>query len=143
MSTSSSENALAGVRVEPLNVLRDPRGWFLKVLMAKHLPAGGREFGEIYISTSESGVARGNHFHKKMTEWFTPISGRGELVVCLPEGTERRTIVLDSAAPVRIQVPPNVAHAFRSIVTEPLLLLAYSDMEYDPADTDTYPFTIF
>ena len=44
-------STIEGVEVEELRVLRDPRGYLVKVLMAREI-AGSGEFGEIYVSTS-------------------------------------------------------------------------------------------
>jgi dTDP-4-dehydrorhamnose 3,5-epimerase len=109
--------------------------------MARDLPDSQQGFGEIYASTSENGAVRGNHYHRRTTEWFVPLHGLGELVLVGPEG-QRMSIILDRANPVRVKVPPGVAHAFRALDGSALTLLAYSDLEYDPKDTDTFSSTV-
>lgn len=125
------------IEVRPLRRLDDARGWFLKVLLARHLE--GRPFGEAYLSVGAAGETRANHVHRRTTEWFCPVGGRGTLYVADTEGTRRERIRFDAAAPVSVRVPPGVAHSLVADADSELAVLAVADVEYDPQDTDTYP----
>jgi dTDP-4-dehydrorhamnose 3,5-epimerase-like enzyme len=125
------------IEVRPLRRQDDARGWFLKILLARQLH--GRAFGEVYLSVGAPGATRANHFHRRTTEWFCPVAGRGTLYVATPDGSRRDSVRFDALAPVSVRVPPGVAH---SLVADPdaeLAVLAVADVEYDPADTDTFP----
>jgi dTDP-4-dehydrorhamnose 3,5-epimerase-like enzyme len=125
------------IEVRPLRRLDDARGWFLKVLLARHLE--GRPFGEVYLSVGAAGETRANHVHRRTTEWFCPVGGRGTLYVADTDGTRRESIRFDAAAPVSVRVPPGVAHSLVADADSELAVLAVADVEYDPQDTDTYP----
>lgn len=115
--------------------LGDSRGWFLKVIDGKEegLP---KHTGEIYL-THASGLnqVRGNHYHPKATEWFTLIEGHAELKLKDMQTEELYSIMLSEDIPQTVVIPPNVAHAFVNVKEDPFLLLAYTDVLYDPADT--------
>lgn len=120
----------------PLRRLDDGRGWFLKALLASHLC--GRPFGEVYVSVGAAGATRANHFHRRTTEWFCPVAGRGMLYLFEVASARRAALRFDATAPISVRVPPGVAH---SLVADPdveFAVLAVADVEYDAADTDTY-----
>jgi dTDP-4-dehydrorhamnose 3,5-epimerase-like enzyme len=127
----------AWFEVRPLRRLDDARGWFLKVLQARHL--GGRPFGEVYLSVGSRGETRANHYHRRTTEWFCPLNGRGTLYLAEVDGERRASVRLDARAPVSVRVPPGVAHSLVADADAELAVLAVTDVEYDPEDTDTYP----
>lgn len=115
--------------------LGDTRGWFMKVIDGSEegLP---KHTGEIYL-TYASGIhqVRGDHYHKKATEWFTLLQGESELKLMDMETKEEIVISLSADNPKTIVIPPNVAHAFLNTQEDPFLLLAYTDELYDPKDT--------
>lgn len=125
------------VDVRPLRRLEDSRGWFLKILMQRHLE--GRPFGEVYLSVGGPGATRANHYHRRTTEWFCPVSGRGTLYLASVDEARRQRVRFDAAAPVSVRVPPGVAHALVADADSDLAVLAVADVEYDPQDDDTFP----
>ncbi len=128
---------IPGVEIRPLRRLEDARGWFLKAIQQRHLE--GHAFGEAYLSVGSPGETRANHFHRRTTEWFCPVGGRGTLYLLEVEGTRRQQVRFDAAAPVSVRVPPGVAHSLVADADSELAVLAIADVEYDPADTDTEP----
>jgi len=127
----------AWYEVRPLRRLDDSRGWFLKALQARHLQ--GRAFGEAYLSVGAPGETRANHFHRRTTEWFCPVAGRGTLYLFDVETSRRAQVRFDAESPVSVRVPPGVAHSLVADAGDELAVLAVADVEYDPEDTDTYP----
>lgn len=128
---------IPGVEIRPLRRLDDARGWFLKAIQQRHLE--GRPFGEVYLSVGAAGETRANHYHKRTTEWFCPAGGRGILYLLQMEDGLRQQVTFDIADPVSVRVPPGVAHSLVAAGDSELVVLAVADVEYDPADTDTYP----
>jgi dTDP-4-dehydrorhamnose 3,5-epimerase-like enzyme len=125
------------IEVRPLRRLDDTRGWFLKVLQGQHLQ--GHPFGEVYVSTGAAGATRANHYHRHTTEWFCAIAGRGTLFVAAMDGDRHESVRMDAASPVSVRVPPGVAHSLVADADSELAVLAVADVQYDPADTDTFP----
>jgi dTDP-4-dehydrorhamnose 3,5-epimerase-like enzyme len=119
----------------PRRLRADSRGWFLKVIDGKE-PGLPQHTGEVYLTMANPGQVRGNHFHHKAREWFTVVMGRAEVLVRDPQTQEERSLTLDASVPHTLVVPPGLAHAFKNPenATEPMLLVAYTDQLYDPAD---------
>ena len=120
----------------------DARGWLLKCIDGHEagLPAAT---GEIYVVMARPGQIRGGHFHPLAQEWFTLLQGRATLLLADPQTNERAEIALTADAPATIHMPAGIAHAFRAEQGEsepPMLLCAYSDRLYDPADTVPFSF---
>jgi dTDP-4-dehydrorhamnose 3,5-epimerase-like enzyme len=116
------------------NRIEDSRGWFLKTItgLEKGLP---NHTGEIYTVYSEKGSPRGGHYHEEATEWFILLVGKSILELKDIKTNELMTVELDANTPITIVVPPSVAHRFDAIDDNSFLLLAYTDVIYDPLDT--------
>ena len=115
--------------------LGDTRGWFMKVIdgYEEGLPS---HTGEIYL-TYASGInqVRGDHYHDKATESFTLLQGQADLKLMDMHSKETLIIPLSASTPKTVVIPPDIAHAFINTIEDPFLLLAYTDVLYDPIDT--------
>ena len=129
-------SVLDGVRIIRRERRADPRGWLLKVVVGNE-PGLGPELGEVYVVMAAPGEVRGNHHHERTAEWFTVIDGEADLLLRDVRTRERQTIRLRADEPTTVHVPPGIAHAFRNPpeARQPMLLIAYADRRYDPADT--------
>jgi dTDP-4-dehydrorhamnose 3,5-epimerase-like enzyme len=123
--------------VIPLSVRADARGELIEVFRA---PATGLSAqGQVYVVVSRAGAVRGNHYHRRKTEWFFVWRGAGAFdLTDLRTGTRAR-IILDGAAPALLKVCPWVHHRVEGHSGEDLYVLAYVDEAFDPGDPDTYP----
>lgn len=119
--------------------IEDRRGWFLKAItgLEKALPP---RTGEIYTVYSKDGASRGGHYHKDATEWFTLLVGKSKLELKDINTRESMNIFLDACEPTTIVIPPFVAHRFDAIGENSFLLLAYTNILYDPKDTIPFDF---
>ena len=130
------------IRIYPRQLRGDARGWLLKCIDG-HEDALPDATGEFYVVMGRPGQIRGGHFHPLAHEWFTLLQGRATLLLADPATGERAEIPLSMDEPVTIHVPAEIAHAFRADQREdepPMLLCAYSDRLYDPADTIPFAF---
>ncbi|MEQ9483878.1 polysaccharide biosynthesis C-terminal domain-containing protein [Coleofasciculus sp. F4-SAH-05] len=134
-------NKLDKVNLIPRTLRSDDRGWFLKVIDGKEqgLP---HHTGEVYLTLAVPGQNRGGHYHVKAHEWFTVVQGSALVSLADTSTHEQREMTLTATEPVTLVVPPGIAHIFRNPPDshEPMLLVAYSDELYDPADTIPYSF---
>ena len=123
----------------PRRLIKDERGWFLKAITGTEtkLP---QYTGEVYLTMGKSGQKKGGHYHPLANEWFTVIDGTALLILEDVETKERKAIELSLDSPQTVFVPNNVAHIFSSIGNSSFIVLAYSDLLYNPADTITYNF---
>lgn len=127
-------------KIEKFNKFSDKRGELIVFLKKGELPNKKRTFGQIYFVTfSKKGIVRGNHYHKKWTEWFGIVEGKVEVVLEDVKTKERSTFIFDSKADkyVRLNIGPNIAHSFKSL-SKYAALLNYADSEWSSNDTIHY-----
>lgn len=124
------------IRILPRQLVADQRGTFIKCIDGKEadLPPFT---GEVYIVRGFPGQRRGDHYHLYAREWFTVIAGEGLLALQDIASGERLDLQLSAAQPQTVFVPPGLAHVFVNAVAakEDLVVVAYTDLLYDPADT--------
>ncbi|MCX6820760.1 MAG: WxcM-like domain-containing protein [Candidatus Aenigmarchaeota archaeon] len=126
--------------VAELKKMVDKRGFLVEFMNAPDLPAGMKEFAQIYVATLVPGAVRGNHYHKHKFEWVSAVAGKIRMIV-ENVGTAKRTeITLDSGAETvrRFCIRPGEAHAFENVSDGTAVLVVYTNKVYDPATPDTY-----
>ena len=122
------------IKVIPRHLVRDDRGWFLKVITGteENIPS---HTGEVYVTMGKTRQTKGGHYHPKAVEWFTVIKGTALLKLKDMITQEMLYFPVDFEDAVNIFVPNNIAHAFENQSEEDFILLAYTDCLYDPVDT--------
>lgn len=118
----------------------DERGDLIVFLRQSQLPAGKKEFGQIYFVTfNQKDIIRGNHFHEKWYEWFGIVAGKVEVILEDVHTKEKTTFILDAQKDkyTRLEIGPNIAHTFKSL-TDYAALLNYADSEWYSDDTFHY-----
>lgn len=95
-------------------------------------------FGQIFISHTEPGITRGNHYHHTKTEKFMVVAGeamirfrhinRSDIIEYQVRGEEYR--VLD--------IPPGFTHSIENIGKEDLVTLFWASEVFNPEQPDTY-----
>ena len=125
------------IQVIPRHLLKDERGWFLKVITGKEdgLP---NYTGEVYITVGLQGQKKGGHFHRLTKEWFTLIEGDAILKLEDIVTNERIELPLTLEDAITVVVPPNVAHEFVNNGNSRFVVVAYADQSYIPSDTISY-----
>jgi len=125
------------IKIYERKKISDSKGWFLKIIngLEKNLP----DFtGEIYLISANSGECRANHYHREAHEWFTLVRGKAKMIIEDVLTKERMEIDLDSNNPKTVYIPCKIAHAFKNKLSEPYLLVTYTDKLFDPVDTIDY-----
>ena len=125
------------VRIIPRRLIKDERGWFFKAITGteEDIPA---HTGEVYLTMGTKGQAKGGHYHPKAVEWFTVIEGKALLKLEDIETHEKMEIPMSLEESKSVFVPNNVAHIFENASDEKFIVVAYTDLLYDPADTIAY-----
>ncbi len=131
---------IKGVIVREVPLHTDPRGWLLKAVPSEFV--GGHRFGEIYLSGANPGETKGCHYHEEATEWFCVIQGAGKLRLEDTRTGEKMTVRLSRDDRISVEIPPGVAHSVSNEGDGEMILLAYSNMPYDPHDPDTVPWDL-
>lgn len=123
-------------KVEHFNKFSDDRGNLIVFLRLSDLAKSHEQFGQIYFVTfKKKGVVRGNHYHKKIREWFGVVNGKVQVVMKDVNTGERQSIILDASDEryIRLEIGPNIAHAFKSLTSQ-ASLLNYTNKEWESDD---------
>ena len=112
-------------------VNRDERGWLAELVKVE----GG---GQCFISTTEPGITRGNHFHHTKVERFCLL--RGEGVVRLREVGSQQVIEIPvQTQPLQwVDIPPGHTHSIENTGSQVMVVLFWANEVFDPRRPDTY-----
>lgn len=127
------------IQIIPRRLLKDNRGWFLKVITGKEegLPP---YTGEVYLTMGKPGEMKGGHYHPLANEWFTMVDGECLLLLEDIKSQERIEMPFRFDDAQTILIPSGVAHAFVNNGNKDFIVIAYTDQLYDPEDTIAYKF---
>ncbi|HIE52283.1 MAG TPA: cupin domain-containing protein [Armatimonadetes bacterium] len=130
-----------GVEVQRCDVYLDERGWLIEWLDENK--GGPLNIRSVYTSVAYPGQVRGAHYHLSRTEYWMVIGGEAEvaLVDARPGSQGQQcTLCMGDVNPVRLTIPPGVAHQFRALGTREARLLCCATETYNPADNVPYDF---
>ena len=138
---ADSSDLIEGVRITPVSVWPDDRGYFLEVVrMGRDLVADfPAATTQISAALSYPGTIKAFHFHKHQTDCWTPVHGMFQVALAdLRSGSRtwgvRNTMYVGALRPWQILIPPGVAHGYKVVGTDPAMLVYLTDRFYDPAD---------
>ena len=141
ITTPDSVRLIDGVRVAPVQLWPDDRGYFLEVMrsgrgLVAEFPAASTQ---VSSALSYPGTIKAFHFHRRQTDCWAPVGGMlqvalVDLRVDSPTYGARNTIYCGALRPWQILIPPGVAHGYKVIGAEPALLVYVTDRFYDPSD---------
>lgn len=142
-----SPDLIAGVRVQPLAVFPDDRGYFLEVQrlgqgLAANFPAATTQ---VSAALNYPGTVKAFHFHLHQTDCWTPVKGLlqvalVDLRIASPTFGQRNTLYVGPLRPWQILIPPGVAHGYKVIGREDSLLVYMTDQLYNPQDEGRIPY---
>lgn len=127
-------------KIEYFEKFNDKRGQLVVFLRNIDLDKKYKEFGQIYFVTfDKENAIRGNHYHKKWREWFGVVSGKLQVKLMDVKTKEIKRLVLNANSNkyIRLEIGPNIVHAFKSM-TPSAALLNYTDKEWSAEDTFPY-----
>lgn len=136
-----------GVRIEPVPLWPDDRGYFLEVQrfglgLAARFPAATTQ---VSAALNYPGAIKAFHFHVAQTDCWTPAKGMFQVaLVDLRVGSAtfgaRNTLYAGTLRPWRILIPAGVAHGYKVIGREEGMLIYLTDRFYDPHDEGRIPY---
>jgi dTDP-4-dehydrorhamnose 3,5-epimerase len=141
ITSANSSDLIDGVRIEPLQLWPDDRGYFLELHrlgkgLAAHFPP---ETSQISAALTYPGAIKAFHYHLFQTDCWTPAQGMFQIaLVDLRVGSPtyglRNTMYAGQLRPWQILIPPGVGHGYKVISREPAMLVYMTDRFYNPAD---------
>ena len=112
-----------------LNV--DPRG----VLFEAVKGGGG---GQSFVSWTEPGITRGDHFHLRKVERFLVLQGDAVIRIRRVLGETVWEYRVSGTTPAPVDMPTLHTHSIQNIGDKPLLTLFWTHELFDPSAPDTY-----
>lgn len=117
----------------PLPPRSDHRGALVEVVRCH----GGT--GQTFVSTTRTGVTRGEHFHLRKVERFVVLSGQASIRLRRLFTEEVVTFEVDGERPCVVDMPTGWAHNITNTGDTELTTLFWTNELFDPERPDTYP----
>ena len=132
---------IEGVHVKQLVRHADERGFLMEMVRSDDEIFS--KFGQCYVSMNYPGVIRAWHYHKKQDDYFVVVKGMCKVGLYdtredSPTHGEVSTYYLGDNNNIVLHIPIGVAHGYRTVGTEPSLLVNFPTETYDPKDPDEY-----
>ena len=128
-----------GVTLKPLKVFCDDRGYLMEVLRADD--PFYRGFGQTTYTVTYPGTIKAFHWHRRQDDLWFVAAGMAQVVLHdLREDsrTHGQTDVhyLGDQNRQLLVIPSGVAHGYRVLGAEPVLLVYHTTEPYNPSDPD-------
>ena len=141
-----SDQLIPGVKVFPVPLWPDDRGYFLEVARLGQGPVAEFPAATTQVSTALSypGTIKAFHIHKHQTDCWLAAAGMFQVaLVDLREGSPtyglRNSLYVGVLRPWQIIIPPGVAHGYKVIGGDPGVLVYLTNRLYDPTDEGRIP----
>ena len=132
---------IEGIEVKQLKRHADERGYLMEML--REDDAVFEHFGQAYVSMNYPGVIRAWHFHRKQNDlWVVPKGMVKAVVYDCREGSptygEVNEFFLGDNNPILLKIPVGTMHGYKTVGTEPSLLINFPTRPYDSKDPHEY-----
>ena len=132
---------IQGVEIKQLARHADERGFLMELLRSDD-PVFTK-FGQCYVSMNYPGVIRAWHHHKKQDDFFVVVKGMIKVgLYDLREGSptqgETAELYLGDNNSIMLKIPAGVVHGYKTVGTEPSLLINFPSEIYNPQEPDEY-----
>jgi dTDP-4-dehydrorhamnose 3,5-epimerase len=147
IASPESPHLIAGVRVQPMTLWPDDRGYFLEVQrigcgLPAHFPPAQTQ---ISAALNYPGTIKAFHFHLYQTDCWSPVQGMFQVALVdlrlgSPTFGARNTLYVGALRPWQILIPPGVGHGYKVIGSDPAMLVYATDRFYNPQDEGRLPY---
>lgn len=132
---------IEGVKVKQLHINVDERGSLMEILRSDDEIF--EKFGQVYVSLNYPNVIRAWHYHKKQDDLFVVVKGMVKVALydCRsdsPTKNELNEFFLGERNNILLKIPRGVMHGYKTIGTEPSLLLNFPTELYNREEPDEY-----
>ena len=132
---------IQGVEIKQLARHADERGFLMELLRSDD--AIFTKFGQCYVSMNYPGVIRAWHHHQKQDDFFVVMKGMIKVgLYDMREGSSTRGEVgefyLGDNNNIMLKIPVGVVHGYKTVGTEPSLLINFPSEVYNPEEPDEY-----
>lgn len=132
---------IQGVETKQLKKNADERGYLMELVRSDD-PIFSK-FGQCYVSMNYPGVVRAWHWHEKQDDYFVVVQGMIRVgLYDMREGSPTRGEVnefyLGDNNAIVLKIPIGVAHGYKTVGTEPSLLVNFPTEVYDAKEPDEF-----
>jgi dTDP-4-dehydrorhamnose 3,5-epimerase len=132
---------IEGVQVKRLVKHVDERGYLMELLRRDDEIFEG--FGQAYVALNYPGVVRAWHYHKKQDDYFVAVKGTVKVALFdaredSPTQGQVEEFFLGEGNDIVLKIPKGVMHGYKTVGTEPSLLLNFPSEPYDRQQPDEY-----
>lgn len=114
-----------------LDLRSDDRGSLFEAVRTR-----GR--GQTFMSTTQPGVTRGNHYHLRKVERFLVVAGEAEIRLRRLFGGQVEVFRVGGDQPCYIDMPTFHTHSITNVGNRELMTLFWANEIFDPGNPDTY-----
>lgn len=141
-ATAVRHPRIQGVKIKPLKLIPDERGWLMEILRADETDLFST-FGQVYVSATYPGVVKAWHYHRAQVDNFACIVGMVKLVLVdtragSPTEGAINEFFVGSENRVLVQVPNLVYHGWKCISGEMSLVVNVPNEPYRHGEPDEY-----
>ena len=118
-----------------LSKMKDDRGVLAEFIKSKSI-------GQIFVSSTNPGKIRGNHYHHTKVEKFLILSGKGIIrFKKIRNNDEIFSYEIDGKELKVVDIPPGYTHSIENISNQEMIVLFWASEIYDSniPDTDYFP----
>ena len=142
LATVAKPPRIEGVKVKPLRLIPDERGWLMEILRSDETELFTR-FGQVYVSATYPGVVKAWHYHKRQMDNFVCIAGMVKLVLVdtrpdSPTNGAINEFFIGTQNAMLVQVPSLVYHGWKCISPDVALVVNVPDEAYRYGEPDEF-----
>jgi len=115
----------------PVAKKEDARGYLFELIKSVHA-------GQIFVSRTNPGITRGNHFHHSKVEKFCVIEGAAKITFRNENTNEVVEYLVEGKDCKVVDIPPGWAHNILNMGKTDLLTIFWSNEIFDQNKPDTY-----
>ncbi|MGB0798633.1 MAG: capsule biosynthesis protein CapF, partial [Planktomarina sp.] len=115
----------------PLTLNTDARGTLFEAVKG----GGG---GQTFLSTTQPGVTRGDHFHLGKVERFLVVQGEAIIRIRKVLTQDVWEYPVSGTTPAPVDMPTLHTHSIENVGDTPLLTLFWTHDQFDPSNPDTF-----
>ncbi len=140
-----SKDLIQGVRIEPLKVFADDRGFFTELArlgapgVAEDMVPTADSKIQISATLTYPGTIKAIHYHFEQTDLWAPVQGMFQVFLydmrcSSPSFGRTNTFYVGQYRPWTILIPPGVGHGYKVLGTQPAVLVYLTNRYYNPKD---------
>lgn len=123
------------INITNLHKKTDERGW----LIENENNEIKNKMKHFFVSFSNPGIVRGQHYHTKKVEWFLVVKGEASITFKDVKSKEVKVINVSAEKPQMVEIPVMMAHAIKNTGDQEMCLMAIVNEVLNQENPDTFP----